>query len=80
MQNIRSNYVALMPFGFIKDVSSPKVMHNTNWQWFGETKKGLLQYAKSFQKENIGIMVKPQIWVSKGTFTGKIKMNSEENW
>tara|TARA_B110001469_G_scaffold66516_1_gene63507 strand:- start:1398 stop:2396 length:999 start_codon:yes stop_codon:yes gene_type:complete len=80
VQNIRSNYVALMPFGFIKDLSSPKITHNTDRQWFGETENGLLQYAKRFQKENIGIMVKPQIWVWKGTFTGKIKMTSEENW
>jgi hypothetical protein len=78
--NIRSNYVALMPFGFIKEVSSPHIMHNTDRQWFGETENGLLQYAKSFQKENIGVMVKPQIWIWKGIFTGKIKMNSEENW
>ena len=80
VQNIRSNYVALMPFGFIKDVSSPKITHNTDRQWFGETENGLLQYAERFQKENIGILVKPQIWVWKGTFTGKIKMNSDENW
>lgn len=80
VQNIRSNYVALMPFGFIKDVSSPKITHNTDRQWFGETENGLLQYAEWFQKENIGILVKPQIWVWKGAFTGKIKMNSDENW
>ncbi|MDA9339368.1 glycoside hydrolase [Polaribacter sp.] len=78
--NVKSNFVALMPFGFIKGVSSPKIAHNTDQQWFGETKNGLLQYAESFQKENIGIMVKPQIWVWNGTFTGKIKMDSEENW
>ena len=37
----QSNYVALMPFGFIKELSSPKITHNTNRQWFGETKHGL---------------------------------------
>jgi hypothetical protein len=36
----QGNYVALMPFGFIKELSSPKVIHNTNRQWFGETKNG----------------------------------------
>jgi hypothetical protein len=77
---VQSNYVALMPFGFIKELSSPKINHNTNRQWFGETKNGLLQYAKSFQKENVGIMVKPQIWIWKGAFTGNIKMDSEEDW
>jgi hypothetical protein len=76
----QSNYVALMPYGFIKDLSVPTITHNTDRQWFGETKNGLLQYAKRFQKEKIQIMVKPHIWVWRGTFTGAIKMNSEEDW
>ncbi|MFQ3297652.1 MAG: hypothetical protein ACI921_001645 [Polaribacter sp.] len=76
----QSNYVALMPFGFIKKISSPKIVYNTNKQWFGETKSGLLQYAKKFQKEKVSIMVKPHIWVWRGEFTGNIKMDSEENW
>ena len=65
----QSNYVALMPFGFIKKISSPKIVYNTNKQWFGETKSGLLQYAKKFQKEKVSIMVKPHIWVWRGEFT-----------
>ena len=77
---VQSNYVALMPFGFIKELASPQITHNTQRQWFGETKKGLLQYAKRFQQEKVQIMVKPQIWVWRGEFTGNIKMDSEENW
>jgi len=77
---IQSNYVALMPFGFMKGVSSPKITYNSNRQWFGETKLGLIQYAKKFQKHQIKIMVKPQIWVWRGEFTGLIEMDSEENW
>lgn len=76
----QSNYVALMPFGFIKELSSPKIIHNTNRQWFGETKNGLLQYAKTFGKENISIMVKPQIWVWRGEYTGLIEMKTEQEW
>ena len=74
------NFVALMPFGFIKNLSSPKIIHNSDKQWFGETKKGLSQYTKIFQEERIKIMVKPQIWVWKGEYTGLIEMNSEEKW
>ncbi|MFT4646548.1 MAG: hypothetical protein ACI8ZX_002979, partial [Planctomycetota bacterium] len=76
----QSNYVALMPFGFIKELASPKITHNTNRQWFGETKNGLIQYAKEFQKKGVKLMVKPQIWVWKGEFTGNIEMDSEEKW
>ena len=77
---VQSNYVALMPFGFIKELSAPKITHNTNRQWFGETKRGLLQYAKEFQTKGVKVMVKPQIWVWKGEFTGNIEMDSEEKW
>jgi hypothetical protein len=76
----QSNTVALMPFGFIKELTSPQIIHNTNRQWFGETKAGLLQYASEFRKHNIKIMVKPQIWVWRGEFTGFIEMNSEKDW
>ncbi|MHB0754759.1 glycoside hydrolase family 113 [Polaribacter sp. M15] len=76
----QSNTVALMPFGFIKNLSSPQIIHNTKKQWFGETKAGLKQYASEFKKHHIKIMVKPQIWVWKGYFTGDIIMDSEENW
>ena len=78
--NVSANYVALMPFGFIKDLSSPKIIHNTDRQWFGETERGIIQYGKEFEKSNIKLMIKPQIWVWKGEFTGSIKMKSEENW
>lgn len=76
----QSNYIALMPFGFIKKLASPEIIYNTDRQWFGETENGLVQYAKEFQKNNIKIMVKPQIWVWNGEFTGLIAMDSEENW
>lgn len=78
--NVNSNFVALMPYGFVRELSSPTIIHNTERQWFGETENGLLQYAKEFKKAKIGIMVKPHIWIWKGEFTGNMKMSSEENW
>ena len=77
---VQSNSVALMPFGFIKKLESPEIIHNTKRQWFGETKAGLKQYAEEFRKYNIKIMLKPQIWVWNGQYTGLIEMKSEQNW
>lgn len=77
---VNANYVALMPFGFIRNLSSPEVQFNANGQWFGERERGIRQYATKFQKEGVKIMVKPQIWVWRGEYTGKIEMDSEENW
>ena len=78
--NVNSNYVALMPYSFIRDVTTPKIEFNTKREWFGETENGLLQYAKEFQKVDVKLMVKPHLWLRRGGFTGHLKPNSEENW
>jgi hypothetical protein len=77
---IHANYAAIMPFGFIRELSHPEIIFNTERQWFGETAVGAKQYIETVKKRDIKIMIKPQIWVWRGEFTGGIKMNSEENW
>lgn len=77
---IHGNYVALMPFGFFRDLKNPTIIYNSNRQWFGETRKGLEHYAKEFKNSDVKIMIKPQLWVSRGLYTGYIEMESKENW
>jgi Glycoside Hydrolase Family 113 len=78
--DVNANFAAIMPFGFIKNLSHPEIVFNTDRQWFGETKEGVKQYAKTFQKKGIKIMLKPQIWVWRGEYTGFIEMTTEDNW
>lgn len=78
--NINANYAALMPFGFIRELSSPEISFNTKGQWYGEREKGIRQYALELQKKKIKIMIKPQIWVWRGEYTGFINMDTEEKW
>lgn len=78
--NVNANYAAIMPFGFVRSLNTPNVVFNTDRQWFGETKPGAKQYAQLLQKNGVSIMIKPQIWVWKGEFTGDITMESEEAW
>jgi ppGpp synthetase/RelA/SpoT-type nucleotidyltranferase len=77
---INANFAAVMPFGFIKNLEHAEIVHNTERQWFGETRAGAKQYIEELRKQNIKIMIKPQIWVWRGEFTGNIKMTSEEDW
>ena len=77
---VNANYAAVMPFGFIKNLEHPEIIHNTDRQWFGETREGAKQYIEELQKANIKVMIKPQIWVWKGEFTGEIMMQSEASW
>ncbi len=78
--DVNANYAAVMPFGFIKDLSHPEIMFNTERQWYGETKAGAKQYAEALVKKGIKIMLKPQIWVWRGEFTGYIEMKNETDW
>ncbi len=77
---INANFAAVMPFGFIKNLNNPEVIYNTKQQWYGESRVGVEQYAKSLDAKGIKIMLKPQIWVSRGQFTGYIQMETENNW
>ncbi len=77
---IHANYASVMPFGFIKNLSHPEIEYNSNRQWFGETKNGVRQYILALKEEGVHIMMKPQIWVWRGEFTGNINMTTEEDW
>lgn len=78
--NVNSNYVALMPFGFMESTKHPNLGFNAERQWFGETGAGVRQYAKLLKSENFKTMLKPQLWVRGGEFTGFIEMDSEADW
>ena len=77
---IYANSASVMPFGFIRDLSSPTIFFDTERQWFGETRNGAKQYIELLQKNGLRVMVKPQIWIGGGQFTGTLKMESPENW
>ncbi|WP_188651489.1 glycoside hydrolase family 113 [Yeosuana aromativorans] len=78
--NIHANYASIMPFGFIRDLSHPIIQYNSKRQWFGETKAGVKHYIHALKTNGIHIMIKPQIWVWKGEFTGDITMKTEADW
>ncbi len=78
--NVNANYAAIMPFGFIRDSKQPEVIYNSNRQWYGESKAGSQQYIEALKKRQLKIMLKPQIWISRGEFTGFLKMTTESEW
>ncbi|MGB5437729.1 MAG: glycoside hydrolase [Maribacter sp.] len=77
---INANHAAVMPFGFIREINSPDIIFDTERQWYGETKIGAKQYIEMLHKNGVKVMLKPQIWIWRGEFTGTLKMQSEEDW
>ncbi len=77
--NLNANYAAIMPFAFMRSLQSNAVNYN-NRQYYGETATGAKQYAQELQKKGIKIMMKPQVWISGGKYTGFIEMKTEADW
>ncbi len=78
--NVNANWAAVMPFGFVKNLETPKVVFNIERQWWGERRDGAKKTIALLNARGIEVMLKPQIWVWRGEFTGDISMSSEENW
>ena len=80
VKQINANWVALMPFAFVKNDADTNILYNSKRQWWGETKIGISKSAIAFHKQKIKTMLKPQIWIPNGGFTGHIDMKSEFDW
>ncbi|GLU43630.1 glycoside hydrolase family 113 [Allomuricauda sp. NBRC 101325] len=78
--DIHANYAAIMPYGFIRDAESPELVFNTDRQWFGERREGCMQYIKTLHENGVKVMLKPQLWIWRGAFTGHMVMKSDEEW
>lgn len=80
LRQVHADYAAVMPFGFIREVGSPQIIFDTDRQWYGETREGARQYIKMLHKNGVEVMLKPQIWIWRGLFTGDLEMQSEQDW
>ena len=78
--NINANWVAIMPFGFMPSEKKPSLSFNTKWQWWGETAHGVRTTSDYFKDKKIKRMLKPQLWIKGGFFTGHMKMTTEKDW
>lgn len=78
--DVNANAVAVMPFAFMESLSSPNLKFNTERQWQGERLDGARKTTQLLHSQGLKVMMKPQIWIRRGEFTGNIKMNSEEDW
>lgn len=77
---VYANYAAIMPFGFTREPDSSNLFFNTEHQWYGETRQGVKQYIEMLHKNGVKVMLKPQIWIGRGEFTGNLSMKSEADW
>lgn len=80
LKNLNANAVAVMPFAFIRDKNNPQFFFNNERQWYGERVSGVRQSIQLLHQQNLKVMLKPQIWINRGEFTGDLVLEKEEQW
>lgn len=76
---LNANWTAIIPFGFIRNNQS-NVEYNIQWQWWGERDEGVIELTQFAHSKNVKIMIKPQIWLMGGAFTGDFDLGTETEW
>lgn len=80
-----TEWLALMPYGFVGKESSEfryaKEEDNAeHHQWWGERPSGVRACIRMAKAKGLQIMLKPHMWIGRGTFTGDFKLDSEKDW
>ena len=78
--DLKANSVTLMPFAYGK-LGSPDLQYkDLRWQWWGESFKGVEASIQTAQHAGLDVVIKPQLWLDWGSFTGDHELESEEDW
>jgi hypothetical protein len=84
--NIGAQWISLMPYGFVGEdmpdfhYVSAKDTLRKNHQWWGESPEGVTECIKLAHQKNVKVMLKPHMWVARGTFTGDFGFKNEADW
>jgi hypothetical protein len=79
LKKLNSNWAALVPFAFSKQYQ-PTVFFNSNRQWWGEKDEGIITCIKLAHEQKMKVMLKPQLWIGGGTYTGHFILQNEADW
>lgn len=79
MLGTNANWVTFMPFGFTQ-IGDPSVGYNYTFQWWGEKSEGVAECTAFAHQKGLKVMIKPQIWVQGGVYTGDIGFGTPQEW
>jgi hypothetical protein len=79
IEKMNIGWIAVIPYGFTRNGKS-KVEYNYNFQWWGESKEGVIETIKMAHKKDIKVMLKPHVWVSGQGWAGEFSCETEQEW
>jgi hypothetical protein len=74
-----ANYVCFLPFAFVRE-GEPRVHYNSGFQEWGERPEGISCCIRMAHEHGLKVMIKPQLWISHGEYTGDLSFQSESEW
>lgn len=76
-----ANSVAIMPFAFnYGDGVQSNIYYNSAHQWWGEGFEGCRATIRMAHQQQLKVMLKPQIWLKDGQYTGYIQFKTDSAW
>jgi glycosyl hydrolase family 113 len=73
LHQLGANAIALVPYGFVDNANGGTVSYTRT----GETDEGVSEAAYEAHQLGMRVMLKPQLWVRWGQFTGQIHFDGE---
>jgi|TARA_B110000483_G_scaffold216696_1_gene268480 hypothetical protein len=77
--NIGTNWVCLMPYGFINETDATITFDIDN-MWWGEQSDGLIKGIVKAKALGLKVMVKPMLWMRNGSYTGELQLLTFAKW
>jgi hypothetical protein len=74
-----ANWVCLLPFAFVP-FNKPEVYYNAHFQMWGERTEGIMDCANKAHAQNMKVMLKPQLWIGHGEYTGSLNFQDSLQW
>lgn len=79
-EKYNADHAAVVPYAMMRDLNSPEVIYNKDKGWWGEKPEGVAKTIQLMHDQNIAVMLKPQVWIWRGEYTGFINLTTEEEW
>ncbi|MEO0454350.1 MAG: hypothetical protein AAFY98_09480 [Verrucomicrobiota bacterium] len=79
ISQIGPNWVAIIPYGFIKQ-NSYQVQFDISRQWWGETAEGTEKQIQLAKTLGYKVLLKPQVWIQGDNYTGDFSPSNDEEW
>ncbi len=75
-----ASHAAVIPYAMMRDLKSAEVLYDDDRGWWGEKTVGAKATIKLMHDQNIAVMLKPQVWIWHGEYTGFIDLETEAQW